>query len=93
MYTKVLPLDIACRVWDLFCRDGDSFLFRTALGILHLYQSNLLELHALEDMGQFLGKLPESLDSETLFSHISSISLTSKRFTQTLQQQQQLPQR
>ena len=32
IYTKVLPLDTACRVWDLFCRDGDSFLFRTALG-------------------------------------------------------------
>ena len=32
IYTRTLPLDIACRVWDMFCRDGDSFLFRTALG-------------------------------------------------------------
>ena len=32
IYTRVLPLDVACRVWDMFCRDGDSFLFRTALG-------------------------------------------------------------
>lgn len=32
IYTRSLPLDIACRVWDMFCRDGDSFLFRTALG-------------------------------------------------------------
>ena len=32
MYTRVLPLDVACRVWDLFCRDGDVFLYRTALG-------------------------------------------------------------
>jgi hypothetical protein len=29
-----LPLDIACRVWDIFCRDGEEFLFRTALGML-----------------------------------------------------------
>lgn len=34
IYTRVLPLDVACRVWDMFCRDGDSFLFRTALGTL-----------------------------------------------------------
>ena len=32
LYTRNLPLDIACRVWDLFCRDGDVFLYRTALG-------------------------------------------------------------
>jgi len=32
IYTRTLPLDVACRVWDMFCRDGDSFLFRTAVG-------------------------------------------------------------
>ncbi len=32
IYTRTLPLDVACRVWDLFCRDGDCFLFKTALG-------------------------------------------------------------
>ena len=32
LFSKSLPLDTACRVWDLFCRDGEEFLFRTALG-------------------------------------------------------------
>ena len=32
IYTRNLPLDVACRIWDLFCRDGDVFLYRTALG-------------------------------------------------------------
>ena len=32
IYTRTLPLDVACRVWDMFCRDGDFFLFRTAIG-------------------------------------------------------------
>ena len=32
LFTKSLPLDVACRVWDVFCRDGEEFLFRTALG-------------------------------------------------------------
>lgn len=32
IYTRVIPLDLACRVWDIFCRDGDIFLYKTALG-------------------------------------------------------------
>ena len=37
MYTRTFPLDVACRVWDLFCRDGDCFLFRTAIGELSFH--------------------------------------------------------
>ena len=32
LFAKSLPLDVASRVWDVFCRDGEEFLFRTALG-------------------------------------------------------------
>ena len=32
VYAKAMPLDVACRVWDVFLRDGEEFLFRTALG-------------------------------------------------------------
>ena len=32
LFSKSLPLDVASRVWDVFCRDGEEFLFRTALG-------------------------------------------------------------
>jgi len=34
LFAKSLPLDVASRVWDVFCRDGEEFLFRTALGLL-----------------------------------------------------------
>lgn len=44
LYTKPLPLDVACRVWDIFFRDGEEFLFRTAVGILKLYQDILLDM-------------------------------------------------
>lgn len=44
LYTKPLPLDVACRVWDVVFRDGEEFLFRTALGILRLYQDVLLHM-------------------------------------------------
>ncbi|TNN54130.1 TBC1 domain family member 14 [Liparis tanakae] len=41
LYSKSLPLDLACRVWDVFCRDSEEFLFRTGLALLRLYQEVL----------------------------------------------------
>lgn len=59
----------------------------TCAGILKLYQSSLLERRSIEDMGQFLGHLPSTMDSDTLFSQIDSIHFTPKRFKQILQEQ------
>lgn len=116
LYTRTLPLDVACRVWDMFCRDGEVFLFRTALGIacvrtracIHVYiiilyvgtqnsmslylgiirmfQNEVLMLHSIEEVGQLLGHLPTNLSSDQLFAHISAIHLTDKKFYQTLAQ-------
>ena len=32
LFSKSLPLDVACRIWDVFLRDGETFLARAALG-------------------------------------------------------------
>ena len=32
LYAKSLSLDVASHVWDVFFRDGEEMLFRTALG-------------------------------------------------------------
>ncbi|XP_028030588.1 TBC1 domain family member 14-like [Bombyx mandarina] len=74
-FAKAMPLDAACRVWDVFLRDGDEFLFNTALGILHLYQDELKNMDFIS-AAQFLTKLPEDLDPEALFKSISSVSMT-----------------
>eukprot|EP00731_Ephydatia_muelleri_P020298 Em0013g25a len=87
LYTKVLPLDTSCRVWDVFCRDGDSFLFRTALGILKLGQKELAEFESIPETGQYLGKFASELSSEVLFESIASVPLSAKHFHQILQQQ------
>ncbi|XP_074519643.1 TBC1 domain family member 12-like isoform X2 [Halichoeres trimaculatus] len=77
LYTKPLPLDVACRVWDVFFRDGEEFLFRTALGILRMYQELLLELDLIS-IAQFLSRLPdEELLSDRLFSCISATPMLS----------------
>ncbi|XP_060539004.1 TBC1 domain family member 12 isoform X2 [Pantherophis guttatus] len=74
LYSKSLPLDLACRVWDVFCRDGEEFLFRTGLGILRLYEDILLQMDFIH-IAQFLTKLPEDITSEKLFSCITSIQM------------------
>ncbi|XP_063363290.1 TBC1 domain family member 14-like isoform X1 [Cydia amplana] len=74
-FAKAMPLDAACRVWDVFHRDGGAFLFNTALGILHLYQDELRDMDFIS-AAQFLTKLPDDLDSEALFRSISSVSMT-----------------
>lgn len=74
LYSKSLPLDLACRVWDVFCRDGEEFLFRTALGILRLHEDILLQMDFIH-IAQFLTKLPEDIASEKLFSCIAVIQM------------------
>ncbi|XP_054454848.1 TBC1 domain family member 12-like isoform X2 [Anoplopoma fimbria] len=86
LYMKPLPLDVACRVWDVFFRDGEEFLFRTALGILKLHQDVLLHMD-LVSIAQFLSRLPnEELLSDRLFSCISATLMLSgnRKWTQVL---------
>ncbi|XP_044896368.1 TBC1 domain family member 12 isoform X4 [Felis catus] len=83
LYSKSLPLDLACRVWDVFCRDGEEFLFRTGLGILRLYEDILLQMDFIH-IAQFLTKLPEDITSEKLFNCIAAIQMqnSTKKWTQ-----------
>uniref|UniRef100_A0A8C1F3T3 TBC1 domain family member 14 n=1 Tax=Cyprinus carpio carpio TaxID=630221 RepID=A0A8C1F3T3_CYPCA len=86
LYSKSLPLDIACRVWDVFCRDGEEFLFRTALGILRLYEDILTHMDFIH-IAQFLTRLPDYISAEEIFSSITTINMNSKnkKWAQVLQ--------
>ncbi|XP_069394923.1 TBC1 domain family member 12-like isoform X2 [Paralichthys olivaceus] len=77
LYSKSLPLDVACRVWDVFCRDGEESLFRTGLGILRLYEEVLLQMDFIH-IAQFLTRLPEDLQSHTLFSAMANTHMISR---------------
>ncbi|XP_053314229.1 TBC1 domain family member 14 isoform X1 [Spea bombifrons] len=85
LYSKSLPLDLACRVWDVFCRDGEEFLFRTALGILRLFEDILTRMDFIH-IAQFLTKLPEELTPDDLFTSIAAIQMQSrnKKWAQVL---------
>lgn len=85
MYSRSLPLDVASRVWDVFLRDGEEFLFRSALGIMRLYEQVLLQLDFI-NLAQFLTRLPEDINSDVLFDSISAIRMTvnKRNFAQVL---------
>ncbi|XP_030841301.1 TBC1 domain family member 12 isoform X2 [Strongylocentrotus purpuratus] len=85
LYSKSLPLDVACRVWDVFFRDGEELLFRTALGILSLYEDVLLTMDFIQ-AAQFLTNIPVHIDSDKLFKHIDNIDMHQKKFGQVLMQ-------
>uniref|UniRef100_H2M4S7 TBC1 domain family member 14 n=1 Tax=Oryzias latipes TaxID=8090 RepID=H2M4S7_ORYLA len=91
LYSKSLPLDLACRVWDVFCRDGEEFLFRTALGVLRLYQDVLTCMDFIH-MAQFLTRLPDLIPAEELFQHIAAVHMSSRnrKWAQVLKQKQLL---
>ncbi|XP_074531611.1 TBC1 domain family member 12 [Halichoeres trimaculatus] len=77
LYSKSLPLDVACRVWDVFCRDGEESLFRTGLGILRLFEEVLLQMDFIH-IAQFLTRLPEDLQSHTLFTAMANTHMISR---------------
>ncbi|XP_017289761.1 TBC1 domain family member 12 [Kryptolebias marmoratus] len=77
LYSKSLPLDVACRVWDVFCRDGEESLFRTGLGILRLYEDVLMQMDFIH-IAQFLTRLPEDLQPQTLFSSMANTHMISR---------------
>ncbi|XP_049591306.1 TBC1 domain family member 12 isoform X1 [Syngnathus scovelli] len=77
LYSKSLPLDVACRVWDVFCRDGEESLFRTGLGILRLFQDVLLQMDFIR-MAQFLSRLPEDLQAHALFAAMAATHMISR---------------
>ncbi|VDN06980.1 unnamed protein product [Thelazia callipaeda] len=70
LYAKSLPFDVCCRVWDVFLRDGEQFLFNTALGIMNLYHDELKNMDNFDAVVQFLTHLPESMDVNQLFDAI-----------------------
>jgi hypothetical protein len=73
LFSKSLPLDVMSRVWDVFFRDKEEFLFKTALGILRMYKDQLLEMDFIHIV-QFLTKLPENINATQLFKSIEQIN-------------------
>ncbi|KAF0990553.1 hypothetical protein HZS_5966 [Henneguya salminicola] len=77
MFTRFLPLDIASRIMDMYFRDGEEFIFRTALGIIKYYEDELLKMDSFT-VGIQLTSKNSTLSQDDLFEQISTISTPSK---------------
>ncbi|GMT35595.1 hypothetical protein PFISCL1PPCAC_26892, partial [Pristionchus fissidentatus] len=69
LFSKSLPLELTCRVWDVFLRDDEEFVFKTALGLLRMHEKSLLSSD-FEGVVSFLTHLPDSLNGADLFRNI-----------------------
>ncbi|GAA5866842.1 hypothetical protein JCM3774_001818 [Rhodotorula dairenensis] len=61
LFTDCLPIQTLLRVWDLFFIHGTIFLFRVALAILKLHESELLACDSAAGLYAMLGQLPAGL--------------------------------
>lgn len=72
LFSRSLPLDVVSRVWDVYLRDKEEFLFRASLGLLNLYKDVLLQMDFI-NIVRFLNKLPEDTNSTKLFKSIEQM--------------------
>ena len=75
LFTRTLSLDVAHRVWDNFFLVGSHFLFRVGLGIIHMFLNDFASM-PFEKILKVLNRLPEDLNADVLFAHISKVPLT-----------------
>ncbi|KAJ6222741.1 hypothetical protein RDWZM_001286 [Blomia tropicalis] len=88
IFSRSLPLECVCRVWDLFLRDGNEFIFRASLAILVMYEDILLQLEFVR-VAQFLARLPDDMNVDRYFNTIASIKLVPPQLSIVLETKQQ----
>ena len=85
LFSKPFDIDVACRLWDVFFRDGELFIYRTALGILRMLQNELISLNEFIDVAQLFSKIPAKYnDHGLLFENISKVNVTMKQVDQVM---------
>eukprot|EP00755_Sulcionema_specki_P035241 Sspe_Gene.104516::Locus_80933_Transcript_1_1_Confidence_1.000_Length_1994::g.104516::m.104516 len=83
LYSKSLPLDIACRIWDLFLLH-ESWLYRAACGIIRYLSRELLE-GGFDGCFRLLTHLPKEFHLEQCMACITSIKLGNDKYKELKQ--------
>jgi len=61
LFTDCLPVETLFRVWDVFFVEGRDSLFRVALAILKLNESDVLASESVGDLFGFIGGMTSRL--------------------------------
>ena len=74
VFCRILPLDVAVRVWDNFLREGEVYFIKCALGLLKLFAPNLA---TKSDLGAVIKLLRdgEKVTVEELFESVEQIKV------------------
>lgn len=84
VFSRSLPLEVDLRIWDLFLRDGEAALILAALGILKMYEDQLL-LYDFDHLASFLtGPMPESMSPDILTESMRSFDLSTTQIKEAL---------
>eukprot|EP00047_Mylnosiga_fluctuans_P022055 m.112588 g.112588 ORF g.112588 m.112588 type:complete len:497 (-) comp9119_c0_seq2:468-1958(-) len=82
-YSRGLPLEAACRVWDVFFLEGDYILARVAIGVLRHFREQILTMD-FDTIMVFMKNLPETLSDDRLMATIAATHVTAKEFEDAL---------
>ena len=77
MYAKILPLDTACLVWDNYMLEGELVIFKTALALLKMHKSQLMNC-SFDQAVKLLLQPPEDLDPDIFLRSINNIVVPEK---------------
>jgi len=78
LFTKSVPLPLACHIWDCFLIEGEIFIHYVAVGILKLFESQLLKA-SFEDCLKIISEqIPRNITGQALFSTIKDYQITPK---------------
>jgi len=83
IFSKALSLESAARVWDGFLFDGESFVVKTALGILRCLSTEIRK-RSIEEILPLLARFPGEIDTETLMKSVSHIRIARQAYEQKL---------
>ena len=62
LFASVIHIKLLVRLWDLIFFDGSKVLFQIALGMLKLYEDDLLKSENSAEIFNFLSTLPNRMD-------------------------------
>lgn len=83
-FTDVLPPEVLFRVWDVFlCIEGEVYLFKVALSLFKIHESELFSINSASDMYAFMkGLMNHPIQVETVIRTSNQFVIDSKNAKQ-----------
>lgn len=89
LYSKILPVDLASRIWDNFFLDGEIFAMKTALALIQYRESQLTNQSYYKIIKVLRGNSNEEemIDEERLFRLIDAVDIDKDEYYADLKMQ------